>query len=354
MTGSGGAAVLIRGRGVAALAAQHTLAANGVGFAVEPGPARGAAPVVMLGEQALALLRDLFGPSCFQPSSGTFSGAHAIERRIVRWGQGEPVTVPHNAVAVTGAELLSGLAPPVPAPAPVCAEGSAQAFTLYADTAVPEPALRLFGEREAAAAPVTLAAGADAAAVLIEATPLGWLFLIPLGATHGWLLAVGAEPDALLGHSRLVAPAIASAGAVEARFQTAPRMLDHLTGPDWLALGSGALAFDPLCGDGTATAARGGILAAAVASAIAGDCATESLDPAPLLRHYRAMLIAALRRHLAACLPFYRNGGSGAWWRAQAEATAAGHDWCTQILAAEPEPGFVLRGNRLVARDTVG
>jgi hypothetical protein len=62
------------------------------------------------------------------------------------------------------------------------------------------------------------------------------------------------------------------------------------------------------------------------------------------------MLIAALRRHLAACLPFYQRGGAGAWWQEQAEATAAGHAWCTRMLAAEPEPAFVLAGSRLAPR----
>jgi hypothetical protein len=62
------------------------------------------------------------------------------------------------------------------------------------------------------------------------------------------------------------------------------------------------------------------------------------------------MLIAALRRHLAACLPFYQRGGTGAWWQEQAEVTAAGHAWCTQLLAQEPEPAFVLTGSRLIPR----
>jgi hypothetical protein len=202
-----------------------------------------------------------------------------------------------------------------------------------------------FGRREAAAAPVALAAGADTSAVLVEAVAEGWLFLIPLGQDNGWLLSVGDAPDALLAGSRLVAPAIGALGVVEARFETAPRILEHLVGDDWLALGSKALAFDPLCGDGTATAARGGILAGAVATAIA-----QGAKPAPLLRHYRAMFIASLRRHFAAGLPFYRRGGSGTWWQEQAEATAAGHAWSTKMLAKEPEPGFILAGSRLVAR----
>lgn len=345
MTGTDGvnaarqSAITVCGRGVGALAARRVAADNGLVVHLRPGPQRGAAPVVMLGEQAQVLLRDVFG-------ADLFAGSHRITRRVVLWGADQPVTLPHQAIAVTGTALAAGLPEVADRLAPSDAAGL---LTLHADDTSPDPRLRHFGNRQAAAAPVTLAPGADPAAVLVEATAAGWLFLIPLGTLHGWLLAVGGEPDALLGHSRLVAPAIAALGVVEARFQTAPRIRETLIGPDWLALGGAALAFDPICGDGTATATRGGILAAAVATAIA-----EGHDPAPLLRHYRAMSIAALRRHLAASLPFYRHGGQGDWWRAQEEAAAAGHGWCTLMLSTEPEPGFVLVGNRLVARAAAG
>jgi len=331
MTARQRSSVHVAGRGVGIAAALAVLADNGVDCSAEAGPERGAAPVVMLGGQALQLLGGLFGP-------GRLGGAHRISRRVVLWNEAEAVTLAHEASAIAGTDLLAAL--PLAACTPAAA---APHFTLHARP--PEPAVIAFGQREAAAAPVSLADGTDAGAVLVEAVEAGWLFLIPLGAQTGWLLAVGGAPDALLAGSRLIAPAIGALGAVEAQFETAPRVLEQLAGEDWLALGSAALAFDPLCGDGTATAARGGILAGAVASAIA-----EGAAPAPLLRHYRAMLIAALRRHLAACVPFYERGGTSAWWREQAMATMAGHAWCTRMLAVEPEPAFVLQGSRLVPR----
>jgi len=331
MTAARRSAVHLAGRGVGIAAAEAVLADNKVDFSADPGPERGAAPVVMLGGQALHLLDGLFGV-------GRLGAAHRIARRVVLWNEAEAVTLPHQAVAVSGKDLLAALPLADSSPAP-----EAPRFVLHARP--PEPALIQFGRREAAASPVVLAPGADAGAVLVEAVAGGWLFLIPLGAQSGRLLAVGDEPAALLAGSRLIAPAIGALGAVEARFETAPRVLEHIAGDDWLALGSAALAFDPLCGDGTATAARGGILAGAAATEI-----VQGAAPTPLLRHYRAMLIAALRRHLAACLPFYQRGGSSAWWQEQAEATAAGHAWCTGILADEPEPGFVLAGSRLVPR----
>lgn len=331
MTAGWRSSVHVMGRGVGVAAAQAVLLENAASFSAEQGAERGSAPVVMLGEQALHLLDSLFG-------EGRIAGSHRITRRIVRWNEAEPVSIPHQAFALSGQALLGAL--PLAHGSPPAAPPR---FSLHARP--PKPSLHQFGQREAAAAPVTLAAGADAASVLVEAVAAGWLFLIPLGAECAWLLAVGDAPDALLAQSRLIAPAIGTLGAVEARFETAPRVLEHLVGDDWLVLGSGALAFDPLCGDGTAMAARGGILAGAVASAIA-----EGQDPGPLLRHYRAMLIAALRRHLAACLPFYQRGGSGAWWQEQARVTAEGHAWCTSMLAVEPEPAFVLTGSRLAPR----
>lgn len=323
--------VHVEGRGIGVAAAQAVLTENTLDFSAEQGSARGAAPIVMLGEQALHLLDGLFG-------AGRVTGSHPITRRIVLWNEAEAVAIPHQALAISGKDLLSSLPVAQGSPKP-----EAPYFTLHARP--PKSAMLHFGQREALAAPVTLAAGADASAVLVEAVTAGWLFLIPLGPHSAWLLSVGDTPDTLLAGSRLVAPLIEALGAVEARFETAPRVLEHLVGDDWLVVGSGALAFDPLCGDGTATATRGGILAGAVATAIAGGEV-----PAPLLRHYRAMLIAALRRHFAACLPFYQRGGSGVWWQEQAEATAVGHAWCTQMLAKEPEPAFVLTGSRLAPR----
>ncbi|WP_295525964.1 hypothetical protein [Novosphingobium sp. Chol11] len=331
MTAARRSSVHLAGHGVGIAAAQAVLTENGIGFSAAPGPERGAAPMVMLGEQALHLLDGLFGAGCV-------AGSHRITRRSVLWNEPEPVAIPHQAVAMPGHELLSAL-PLAEGVLPI----ETPQFTLHARP--PELGIRQFGQREAAVAPVVLAASADPSAVLVEAVAAGWLFMIPLGGPDGWLLAVGDALDALLDQSRLIAPAIGAVGAVAARFETAPRVLEHLVGDDWLGVGSGALALDPLCGDGTATAARGGILAGAVASAIA-----EGEAPAPFLRHYRAMCIAALRRHLAACLPFYQRGGSGPWWQEQAEATAAGYAWCTGMLASEPEPAFVLTGSRLAKR----
>jgi hypothetical protein len=62
------------------------------------------------------------------------------------------------------------------------------------------------------------------------------------------------------------------------------------------------------------------------------------------------MLLAAMRRHLRLCGDFYATGGQSPWWRDQFDALRAGFDWCSERLAAYPEPAYELHGSRLVER----
>ena len=329
------ATVLIRGGGVSVATAGRLLRCEGFELVGAGELVRSPAPVVMLSEAALALLRDIFD----RPD--LFRGRTPILRRIVAWGGGEPAILPHNAIVVTGAELAAELPLPL-LPAPDGDVG----FTLLGAPPFPDEALRHFGRRGAMAAAADLAAQADGQACHVEAIESGWLFLIPCGAGKAWLLGVGDTLDMLLGQSRLVSAQIGNLGPVAARFETAPRMLESLAGHDWLACGTTAIAFDPICGDGTAQAAREAILAAAVIAGI-----ERGEDRSALLGHYQAMLLAAMRRHLQISLPFYRSGGASPWWREQAAAVADGYAWCTARLATMPEPRFVLRGTRLMPRE---
>lgn len=310
----------------------HLLAQNGVALTgavadVESPPA----PIVLLSDAALALLRDVLG----RPN--LLAGLPRIERRVVAWG-GAPVTVPHAGAVATGAMLATAVDPPRNG------EDLETFFTIYGTT-VPEIPVRRFGSRPAEAAAVHLTRRADRNACHVESVLSGWLFLIPNGEA-AWLLGIGAPIDSLLAESRLVATQVASLEPAAARFETAPRMLEQLSGADWLALGTSAIAFDPICGDGTAQAAREAVLAAAVVTGL-----IEGGDHAALLGHYHAMLLAAMRRHLQIAVGFYSNGGTSPWWQEQAAATRAGYDWCTARLGLLPEPHFVLHGTRLIARE---
>jgi hypothetical protein len=328
-TPSAGVRVAIQGFGVAAICCAHLLNVEAA-----PSPAR-PAPVVMLSDAALALLRDTF------ERPDLLADRPRIERRIVAWGGADPVTLPHGGIVLSEAELLAALGAPLPAPAP-----ADESFTIHAAPPFPTGELRLFGTRPASAARVRLHLAEDDSACWIEAVEDGWLFMLPTGAGHGWLLAVGTPIDTFADRSRHLARRVELVGGAAAAFESAPRILTMLHGADWLACGSAAIGFDPICGDGTAQAVREAILAAAVLSAIA-----EGGPRDELLLHYESLLLAAMRRHLRLCAQFYSTGGRGSWWREQQAALAAGFDWCTRRLSSMPEPRYRLEGFRLARQE---
>jgi hypothetical protein len=195
-----------------------------------------------------------------------------------------------------------------------------------------------FGSRTAKAMPVRLRQGADPSACWIESLENGWAFLIPDGKANGWLLAVGDLELPLTG-SRLVAGQIADSAGEPVEFPSSPRIAWPLCGPGWLACGTGAIAFDPLCGDGSGHAVREAILAAAVLRSIhkGGNCDE-------LLAHYRSRLLAGFKRHLEICEGFYRTGGGTPWWQTQLHETRKGVAWCAGKLNRAFSVPYRLRG----------
>lgn len=324
--------------------AAHLL--QGAGFAClrEPGLRR-PVPVIMLSDAALALLRDVFG------NPALFAEKPRIERRVVRWGSPEAVTMPHGAVVVSEDDLANVLdmfprGNTRPTEVDIQQSNDFKAdFSIFAMPPFPEGEALRFGERLSATARVTLKADAPVGTCWIEAVEAGWLFLIPDGFGQAWLLAVGGSPVALAQGAPLIGPLIESLEPAGGTFDTSPRMLDRLAGEGWLACGTAAIAFDPICGDGTAQAAREGILASAVIGALA-----RGEDAGALATHYHSLLLASLRRHLQLSLPFYANGGAGPWWHAQYAAAREGYDRTTALLAKLPEPRFTLQGFDLIRR----
>ncbi len=298
-------------------------------------------PAIMLSDAAVELIRDVFG----KPS--LFSGLPRIERRNVLWGDAvDPRALAHSAVVVSETALLESLTG-VPGTGDFTGETDGPRFTVYTSRPIPPTAVeQRFGSRRASAARVALKDAADLSACWIESLESGWLFLIPNALESTWLLAVGGPVEALLGQSRAIAPRIQLLGCRSAEFSSCPRILSPLCADGWLACGSVALGFDPICGDGTAHAIREAILAAAVIRAIAGGG-----DAPSLFSHYEMLLTAGMRRHLALCAEFYRDGGSGPWWRTELESLEAGFRWCTSKLAGASEPQYQLRGFELFARE---
>ena len=199
----------------------------------------------------------------------------------------------------------------------------------------------------AAASAVTLRDGCDPGSSWVESLTSGWLFLLPSGAPNqaiGWLLSVGGAPELLLAESRLISRQILSFETGSGTFPCHPRIAHPLSGPGWLACGTVALGFDPLCGDGSGHAAREAILAAAIIRA-----SFKGLDANELTAHYRARLLAGFMRHLKVCLDFYRSGRSGPWWDEQINAAAQGLDWCATQLEKVTAFRYRLNGFSLEA-----
>ncbi len=316
----------VRGDGVAACCSAYLLAQAGFRVDLEALD-RPRLPVILLGDQALALLRDIFD----QPA--LFGDAPRIRKRVVWWGTG-PHAVEHSAVFISEETLLEAIRPRRQA-------GHLDVpWTIHAARPLPAPALdHCFGTRVAQALPVSLEPDADPETCWIESLEAGWLFLTP-----GWLLAVGAPADTLLGQSRLVAARIARCGAVRATFPAYARIASPLAGDGWLASGTAAMAFDPICGDGTAQAIREAILASAVVRAIANGGNTPDL-----LAHYQARLTAGFQRHLLLCREFYRTGGDGPLWQSELEAIDRGIEWSNTARAKHAAFRYRLRGLELEA-----
>jgi flavin-dependent dehydrogenase len=112
-----------------------------------------------------------------------------------------------------------------------------------------------------------------------------------------------------------------------------------ISGEGWLACGTAALGFDPLCGDGTGNAVREAILgSAAIRAAAAGK------DACRLMAHYQTRLLGGFQKHLAMCLEFYTSGRLGNWWDRQLDEFRRGLLWCSRELQKSDGSRYRLNG----------
>ena len=256
------------------------------------------------------------------------------------WGaNAKPLTLSHSAVVVSEEALLQTLQQGRDASSQ-SSEDSAAAWTIFASRPLPSTVTeQAFGSRYAFAAVVVLKSTASPDACWIESLENGWLFLISGGEGRGFLLSVGDTPDDLLCRSCLVVRQIEELSKSAFRLPAYPRIAAPLCGPLWLACGSAAMAFDPICGDGAAHAVREAILAAAVIRAV-----VREEDNARLSSHYEARLTAGFRRHLSLCRQFYASGACGPWWDSELEALESGIAWCDRKLQGAGDFRYRLVG----------
>lgn len=329
--------IAVRGDGIASLCCVRLLGQAGLSVSAE-GPVRPKLPAIMLSEGSQKLLQDVFD------QTDLFDGLTRVRKRIVAWGQGaKPIVLPHSAVVVSEQGLLDRIPHPG-IPEPGEHRESQTAWTIIAARPLPQSVEEHhFGSRIATAAAVKLRIQSPADACWIESLDDGWLFLLPV-SDGAWLLSVGKPVESLLARSRVIADEILEIRPVGGGFPCHPRIAQSLCGPAWLACGSAALGFDPLCGDGAGHAAREAILASAVVRAV-----IEGADVRAAIAHYSGRLIAGFRRHLQHCEEFYRSGGLGPWWEEQRAATRRGIEWCNSARSEIAQPGYRLNGFSLEA-----
>ncbi len=325
-------AVLINGDGIAASCCSHLLRQAGLHPIVER-LARPRLPALMLSEATQLLLRDVFG------REDLFSGVPRVRSRVVVWAQDSKArTLPHSAVIIGEQQLLERIHHGLGESESVQAEQPN--WTIFASTAPRPPSVEHhFGSRMAAASPVRLNPKSDAEACWIESFENGWLFLLPSGKGPGWLLSVGDSVESLLERSGLIKEQIDEIDPSRGTFPSHPRIVLPLSEPGWLACGTAALGFDPLCGEGTGNAVREAILASAIIRA-----AVEGASIDDLVAHYQTRLLAGFRRHFDLCIEFYASGRSGPWWDDQVNELKRGLAWCSQQVRDTPAFRYRLNG----------
>jgi flavin-dependent dehydrogenase len=156
----------------------------------------------------------------------------------------------------------------------------------------------------------------------------------------------GAQLEAMLAETRLIAPLLRETPRAPAVARAAPRLRDELCRPGWIAVGDEALSLDPLCGDGTGYALREAIVAAAVVRRI-----DDGLPAAEALDHYRTRLQRTLAAHLRGCVAFYRDAPFAGAWETELAAMERGRRALENAVAARPEATLHLRGFELIPAD---
>jgi hypothetical protein len=322
--------VHIEGDGVAAACCAQLFSASGQPFSSSRviRPKLGA---VLLSRQTVALLTEIF------PSTDLVSVGHPIQRRVVAWGPAaEPIALPHSALVIPEADLLTRLWGQVPLPA------QSTAGWKFLSSGASGLEQRAFGTRVASVARAVLNRDVDQSACWIESVDSGWLFLLPRGESEAaTLIAVGETPGTLLGQSRIIAGLVDVLEGLVVEFPAYPRIADPLCGDGWLACGAAAIGFDPLCGEGTGNAARQAYLATAVIAALRRGEPVEDL-----LAHYSSRQMHGFLRHLQICLGFYQRAGTGTFWQSEAALLHQGIEWAWRVLKKQAKPPT----HRLVGR----
>jgi hypothetical protein len=329
--------VLVHGDGVAAACCVRSLSGYDLPVSLLKAD-RPKLSAVLLGEATRSLLTDLFA------DKKLLAGLPHIRKRVVAWGPGaQAITLPHSALVISEQDLLARLWARVPTPIKATQDRAAWEI-ISSRTEDPGVSEGRFGSRSAFVSNVQLKAAADRESCWAESLDAGWLFLFPMHSASACLISVGKPAPSLIAESRLIAAQIEASITSAAEFPAYPRILSELCGPGWLACGTAAMTFDPLCGEGVANAVREAILASAVIRAAVQGSEVESL-----LAHYKARLMSGFLRHLQMCHHYYSTGGTGSFWSSELQLLQLGIESLSERLHPQPSPRYRLVGFELVA-----
>jgi hypothetical protein len=310
----------VSGSGVTALTCARLLGVQG--WQIEHDPGGEARPVhLLLGQATANLLAALWSDPAL------LRGAHRIRERAVYWNRGKavaPVAAPGLVMAAD--ELVRRLASR--ATIATSSRGSAPGWIVSAQApqaGASSPAMREIGRRHAWIAHATLAQAALRDRCLMESIDDGWLFLLPVGAGNADLQYVSLPSDApppapefVIEKTTMIRQALSGIAPWRRPIACMPKVHLAPARRGVLAVGEGALAFDPISGDGVGHALRSVVLAATTLDAMAtgrpvGDC----------LNDYAATLHRAMAHHLRICLDLYDNTMFGPGWRSECDAMRA-------------------------------
>ncbi len=322
--------VAILGDGIAACCCAYLLNKRGLDVSFTRN-ANLPGPTLLLNSSTQNLIADVFG---IGPE--LFADLPVICKRIVLWGSEPELTMPHSGVVIQQSVLLQRLWEQVQ---PSQASASEADWFIHSTAKNIPGTQHHFGSRMAASVPVQLQQ-ADNDACWVESLDSGWLFLIPCGSGAGSLLAVGNSPENLLAQSRLVAKQVECETGPRSTFAAFPRIQQPLCAANWLTCGSGAMSFDPICGEGAGHAIREAILASAVTRSALADPANAG----DTLEHYISRLLFGFLRHLQLCQQFYLSARRSAWWDAELNSLQQGLSWVQQQLSIIAEPKYQLAG----------
>ncbi|MGQ0773927.1 MAG: NAD(P)/FAD-dependent oxidoreductase [Pseudonocardiales bacterium] len=346
--------VVVAGRGLAALTCALLLARQGRGVRII-GPETAGRRWLVLPEAVAELLCEVWGTE-----AGVLDAAWTVQRRHVRWGEGDRQYVAAPSRTLDGTALNQRLAaylsrnygdqvhldhstPISDSPVPP-KEGTTDGRWLITATPAPDSVrFHVVGRRRIIAADARLTPTCDSSACLMETSPQGWVYLAPVGKELALVQAMVPGPvHNPLGHLRHLldqtglGAQLAEPPARVSVVRAAPGLLAPPCGPGWLAVGAAAVQFDPLSGSGSAQAVRTAILATAAIEAIdRGHCAQDVLE------HYAARIHAAFTDHLQSCLELYGATFQGAAWQDEVDATALALSGSTDDA---PRMNFTLSG----------